>query len=99
MADAWGKSILYVVQGNSTNTYHKYTFGLYLLMVNEDAYFFFSDQSSYSNYYRIADYQLALGKPVGKRVKIGEGIWRRRFENGLVRVNINTKTATITLNP
>jgi hypothetical protein len=97
MADAWGKPLLYVVQGNSSNTYHKYTFGLYLLMVNDDAYFFFSDQSSYANFYRISEYQLALGKPLGKRAKIGEGIWRRRFENGVVRVNLNTQTTTITM--
>lgn len=99
MADAWGKPLLYVVQGNSSNTYHKYTFGLYLLMVNDDAYFFFSDQSSYSNFYRITDYKLALGKPLGDRVKVGEGIWRRKFENGFVRVNLNTHTATISVDP
>lgn len=98
MADAWEKPLLYVVQGDAANTYHKYTFGLYLLMVNDDAYFFFSDQSSYANFYRIAEYQLALGKPLGGRVQVGEGIWRRRFENGFVRVNLNTHTATITLN-
>ena len=97
MADEWGKPLLYVVQGNSANTFHKYNFGLYLLMVDEDAYFFFSDQSSYANYYRITEYQLALGRPLGDRVKIGEGIWRRRFENGIVRVNLNTRTTTITM--
>lgn len=99
MADTWGKPLLYVVQGNAKNIHHKYTFGLYLLMADEDAYFYFSDQSSYSNFYRITEYKLALGKPLGKRYKVGEGIWRRKFENGFVRVNLNTHTATITVNP
>jgi hypothetical protein len=98
-ADAWGKPLLYVVQGDAQNTYHKYAFGLYLLMVNDDSYFFFSDQVSYCNYYKINEYQLALGKPMGRRVKIAEGVWRRKFQNGIVRVNMNTHTTSIVLNP
>jgi hypothetical protein len=97
VADKWGKPLLYVVQGNATGTYHKYTFGLYLLMANEDAYFFFSDQSSYCNYYEIADYQVALGKPLAAREQVSSGVWRRQFQNGTVQVDMNTHVTTFNL--
>ena len=97
VADAWGKSLLYVVQGNAVGTYHKYAFGLYLLMANEDAYFFFTDQANYANYYEIADYQIALGNPLGPRQQISSGVWSRQFQNGTVQVNMNTYKATFTL--
>ena len=97
-ADQWGKPLLYVVQGDSAGTYHEYTFGLYLLMANDDAYFFFRDHSSYANYYEIPDYSALLGQPLGPRTNVSSGVWTRQFENGSVLVDMNAHTSTITIN-
>jgi hypothetical protein len=94
MADQWGKSLLYVVQGDAAGTYHQYAFGLYLLMANDNAYFYYSDQSSYADYYEIAEYQLALGNPLGAREQVSSGVWRRQFQNGMVQVDMNAHTLT-----
>ncbi len=97
MVDSWGKPLLYVVQGDKNGAYHAYTFGLYLLVVSDNAYFFYTDKSNYANYYEIPEYKLTLGAPLGARQKVSSGVWRRQFEHGTVQVDINTRTATFTV--
>lgn len=97
IADEWAKKLLYIVQGDAAETYHEYTFGLYLLMSNLWAYFFFTDQVSYANYYDLASYASALGSPLGAREEVSSGVWRRYFRHGNVVVNMNTQVSTITI--
>ena len=94
VADAWGKGLLYVVQGDAAETHHRYTFGLYLLMSSANAYFYFTDQTTYANYYDLKEYQVALGRPLTKRYEVSSGVWRRQFQNGTVTVNMNTHKAS-----
>jgi hypothetical protein len=99
VADTWGKPLLYVVQGDTSASHHLYAFGLYLLMTNPDAYFFYTDQHSYANYYSLAEYKLALGEPTGARQLLAAGVWNRQFQNGSVQVDMNTQEVKISMIP
>ena len=93
-----GKAILLVTQGEA-NDIDRMRFGLasYLLVNNGKAYFRYTNDEAYRQVWWYPEFDLDFGQPLGPRYQEA-GVWRRDFENGIVRVNPVSHHAEIQLN-
>jgi hypothetical protein len=94
-----GQSFLAVSQGSQANTQMQ-QFGLasYLLAAGDNAYFRYSNYTSYYEAWWYANYTSKLGVSLGERYQNSSGLWQRDFACGSVTVNTSTNIGTITTN-
>jgi hypothetical protein len=98
-AQAMGKGILAVSPGpKSDNALQTFALSSYLLIADGGNTFFRyasdTNEHEYTSFWQYANYNVALGKPVGARYAVGTQ-WRRDFECGSVTVDPAAQTGTI----
>lgn len=84
---ALGKRVILVTQGSATD-HQRMQYGLAsFLLVNQGlAYFRYSNDEAYNELWWYPQFEIDLGQPLGPRYA-EDGLWRRDFEKGYVRVN------------
>ena len=100
-ADSWiskGNNFLGVAQGDSSETYIKYTYGLTLLVTDghNASYKYANHAGSYSEYYEIPEFYIKFGLPISARRVVTSSplVYERCFQNGSVRVDLTNHNAT-----
>jgi hypothetical protein len=104
-AEQWlgaGKGLVMVGQGSMTDTARmNFTLASYMLVAQPDRAFF--RYSRFDTYYGSLwlfpeyDTARALGAPLGPRVELGLGMWKRLFTNGYVEVDVSAHTGRLVL--
>jgi hypothetical protein len=90
-----GKSMILVAQGTEQDySRQRFTLASYLLIASDKAYFRYTRNDAYSQSWTYENYGLPLGKPLGDYTRNGN-TWSRRFTNGEVKVNPETRTSSI----
>lgn len=98
-AQALGKSVLLVAQGrHEDNGRQQFALASYLLVNNGLAYFRYADYDHYNQAWWYENYLLELGMPLEPRRSV-DGVYQRRFANGLVTVDPANHTASIEVAP
>jgi hypothetical protein len=92
-----GKSMMLVSQGTQTDL-NRQLFGLasYLLVAGDQIYFRYTSDKAYSQMWLYDNYKARLGTPLGYYTRSGN-TFTRKFSNGTVTVNPETRKATITV--
>jgi len=92
------KTMILVAQGKQEdNGLENFSFASYLLLVNGNAFFRYTNTESYRELWLYENYDYDLGTPQGERYKYKDG-WRRDFTNGYVIVRPKSHKAEIVLN-
>lgn len=83
-----GKGVLMVGRGSkSDSARQQFAFASYLLVTTgAEAYFRYGHSGSYGQWWQYANYDVALGDPLGPRYAVGAN-WRRDFDCGYVVVD------------
>jgi hypothetical protein len=104
------KGICYMTNGeepgltkNISQEARLWVIGNYLLVKNDCTYMYMTGYTSsgaqdYGRLVTFPEYSIAIGHPAGAMEKT-QGIWQRRFSNGLTLVNPYNETATVRLPP
>jgi hypothetical protein len=91
-----GKRIILVSQGQKTDqSRQQFAYASYLLISNGRASFRYTRLTNYAEQWFYPNYQIRLGRPLGRRFKKGDQ-WQREFEHAVVSVNPEKHTAEIT---
>jgi hypothetical protein len=90
-----GKTIILVAQGEKTDlARQEFAYATYLLVNEGRAYFRYTNSKTYNEVWQYANYDIALGNPIGPAYQQGDE-WIRLFEHGQVIANPGEKNAEI----
>jgi hypothetical protein len=94
---ALGKTVILVAQGEQNDLQREdFALASYLLVNDGLAYFRYTNSNHYEEVWTYANYSQDIGTPLGPRYKDAK-VWKRDFTKGIVTVDPEAQTATITI--
>ena len=92
-----GKHSILVAQGHEQDEERQnFAYASYLLVSDGNSSFRYTNDDNYREPWLYSNYDLELGQPLGTRYQDGDD-WVRDFDNGSVRVDPVSQTATISI--